>query len=96
MMQREEASTWNRLQYLPVAVALAGFLAVSFAVCVGWDALFPQWAMRSAWAPLFPGFEWLTVATFLLGLAESAVYGFWLAAVVPLAQWTSRLLFGTR
>jgi hypothetical protein len=92
MMQREEASTRNRLRYLPVAVALAGFLAVSFAVCVGWDAVFPQWAMRSAWAPLLPGFEWLSAATFFLGLVETAVYGFWLALVVPLVQWANRLL----
>lgn len=91
-MQREEVSTRKSLRYLPVAVALAGFLAVSFAVCVAWDAVFPQWAMRSTWGPLLPGFEWLSVASFLLGLAETVVYGFWLALVVPLVQWANRLL----
>lgn len=91
-VKREQVITGKRLSYLPVAVALAGFLAVSFAVCVAWDAVFPQWAMRSAWAPLLPGFEWLSVATFLLGLVETAVYGFWLALILPLFQWTSRLL----
>lgn len=91
-MQREEVSTRKSLRYLPVAVALAGFLAVSFAVCVAWDAVFPQWAMRSTWVPLLPGFEWLSVASFVLGLAETVVYGFWLALVVPLVQWANRLL----
>lgn len=95
-IQTEEVSTRNRLRYFPVAVALAGFLAVSFAVCVAWDAVFPQWAMRSTWAPLLPGFEWLSVASFLLGLAEAVVYGFWLALVVPLVQWTNRLFSGRR
>ena len=90
-MRREELSTGKSLRYVPVAVALAGFLAVSFVVCVAWDALFPQWAMRGTWAALLPGFEWLSVASFLLGLAETVIYGFWLALVVPLVQGTSRL-----
>jgi len=31
----------SRLEYLPTAFAVSGFLAVSFAVCVAWDAVFP-------------------------------------------------------
>ena len=84
----------GRFKYLPVALALGGFLGVSFAVCVAWDAVFPQWAMRNAWAPLLPGFTWLSVGSFLLGLAEAVVYGFWLALVVPTVRWMSRLLPG--
>lgn len=73
------------------AVALAGFRAVTFVVCVAWDARFPQWAMRSIRAALLPGFEWLSIASLLLGLTETVIYGFWLALVVPLGEGTSRL-----
>lgn len=84
----------KQLRYLTVALAVGGFLAVSFAVCVAWDAVFPRWAMRSAWAPLLPGFRWLSVGSFLLGLAETFIYGFWLALVVPATRWMSRVLVG--
>ena len=54
--------------------------------CVVWDLLFPGFAMKSAWAPLLPGFTWLTWGSFLLGLVESLAYGAllgWLIAWVP-------------
>ena len=74
-------------EYLTVAVVIGGFLAVSFAACVAWDTVFPEWAMWRAWPPLLPGFTWLSTGTFLLGLAEAFVYGFWLALVVPAVRW---------
>ena len=77
----------GQLRYLPAAVVIGGFLAVSFAVCVAWDAVFPDWAMWRAWAPLLPGFTWLSVGSFFLGLVEAFAYGFWLALVVPAARW---------
>lgn len=60
--------------------------ALLYLACVAWDLLFPAWAMNSVWAPLFPGFDWLTGSGFVLGLLESAVYGAflgWLIAAVP-------------
>ena len=54
----------RRFEYLSVATAIGGFLAVSYVACVAWDAVFPQWAMRGAWAQLLPGFEWLSIGTF--------------------------------
>ena len=33
------------------------FLAITFAVCVGFDLLFPAHAMYQAWQKLLPGFE---------------------------------------
>ena len=80
----------RRFEYLSVATAIGGFLAVSYVACVAWDAVFPEWAMRGAWAPFLPGFEWLSVGSFLLGLVETFAYGFWFALVVPVARWMSR------
>ncbi len=54
--------------------------------CVLWDLIVPGYAMYPAWSPLLPGFTWLTWDGFLLGLAESLVYGAllgWLVARVP-------------
>lgn len=67
---------------------LAGALIVGllYLACVTWDLLVPRFAMNSAWAPLFPGFTWLTGGAFLLGLVESVLYGAllgWLIAWIP-------------
>lgn len=82
----------KQLRYLPAAVAIGGFLAVSFAACVAWDAIFPQWTMWEAWAPLLPGFTWLSTGTFFIGLAEAFAYGFWFALLIPAARWTNQRL----
>lgn len=82
----------TRTRYLPVAVALGVFGAVSFVVCLAWDAVFPEWAMRDAWSPLLPGFSWISPADVLLGLAEVVIYGFWVALVVPAAHLAHRIL----
>ena len=68
--------------------ALSGSVVVGllYLGCVVWDALFPAYAMRRVWAPLFPGFRWLSVGTFLLGLAESLVYGALLGWLVAEAR----------
>jgi len=62
---------------------IAGLLYLG---CVVWDALVPAYAMRAAWAPLLPGFLWLSIGTLLLGLVETLVYGAllgWLISWVP-------------
>lgn len=61
------------------------FLAITFALCVGFDLLFPAHAMYGAWQPLLPGFHWLSWRSFFLGLVESYGYGWYFALVwVPL------------
>lgn len=70
------------------AVAGGVIVGALYLGCVVWDLVFPAYAMNSAWAPLFPGFVWLTGGGFLLGLVESAAYGLflgWLIAWVPAA-----------
>ena len=57
------------------------FLAVTFALCVGFDLLFPQMAMYRSWQALLPGFTWISWSSFLLGLVESYGYG-WYATLI--------------
>lgn len=61
------------------------FLAITFALCVVFDLLFPAHAMYGSWQALLPGFEWLSWRSFVLGVIESYFYGWYFALVwVPI------------
>ena len=76
------------MQGLPlraVGHATSLFLALTFALCVAFDLLFPSHAMFRAWQDLLPGFEWISWGSFFLGIVESYAYGWFVALVwVPL------------
>ena len=73
------------LSLAAVGNATSLFLAISFALCVGFDLLFPQHAMFEVWRRLLPGFEWISWGSFVLGLVESYAYGWYVALIwVPL------------
>ena len=67
------------------------FLAISYLLCVSLGLLLPKYQMYEAWAPLLPGFEWLTLTGFIFGLVGSYAYG-WLIAVlwVPINEFFER------
>ncbi len=72
--------------------ALGLFLALTYVLCVGFDLLWPQYAMYPVWSRLLPGFVWLDWGSFFLGLAESFLYGWYIAVVyVPLERLARRL-----
>lgn len=56
-------------------------LAITYALCVGFDLLFPEHAMYQVWQNLLPGFEWLSWKGFFIGLIESYSYGWYFALV---------------
>jgi len=64
-----------------VGHATSLFLAITFALCVGFDLAFPEHAMFRAWQDLLPGFEWLSIKSFLLGLIEAWAYGWYFALI---------------
>lgn len=73
------------ISLVAVGHASSLFLVITFALCVGFDLLFPAHAMYEAWQKLLPGFDWLSWRSFFLGLIESYGYGWYLALVwVPL------------
>jgi len=73
------------ISLVAVGHATSLFLAVTFALCVGFDLLFPEHAMYRSWQDLLPGFEWLSWKSFFLGLIEAWGYGWYFALVwVPL------------
>lgn len=82
----------TRLRITPLGNSLSLFLAISYLLCVGFGLIAPeQMRMHEAWAPLLPGFVWLTWPGFLLGLIGAYLYGWYIAVVfVPLYRWFSR------
>ena len=75
----------HAISFSAVGNASSLFLAITFALCVGFDLLFPSHAMYQAWQKLLPGFEWISWKSFLLGLVESYGYGWYFTLIwVPL------------
>jgi hypothetical protein len=72
-----------------LANSLGGLFLISYLLCIGFGLLVPgEMRMWTAWAPLLPGFEWLTWRGFLIGAIESYAYGWYVAVVfVPLYRW---------
>jgi hypothetical protein len=64
-----------------LGMSLVSFLSLTFVLCVLFDLWFPSQAMSPVWAPLLPGFTWLTWSSFFLGLIEAFAYGWYVALV---------------
>ena len=63
-----------RIPVIALGMSLGVFFAATFVLCVGFDLLFPGMAMYETWLKLLPGFTWLSLPSFFLGLAESFAY----------------------
>jgi 2TM family of unknown function (DUF5676) len=75
-----------------VTWALALFGAVSFVVCVLYGLIVPEpLHMASFLEAVLPGFRWLTLGGFLIGLVESFLYGAYAGLVfVPIYNMLAR------
>lgn len=69
------------LSLAAIGHATSLFLAITFALCVAFDLLFPTHAMFKVWQNLLPGFIWINWSSFLLGAIESYIFG-WYAALI--------------
>ena len=70
---------------IPVAAlgfSLGIFFLITFALCVGYDLIFPGQAMYQSWLRLLPGFIWFSWQSFGLGLVETFLYGWYVALVL--------------
>lgn len=87
-----ESQTTAGLRIFPLGNSLSLVLAISYLLCVGFGLMAPEsMRMYLAWAPLLPGFEWLTLPGFIIGLVEAYLYGWYLAVLfVPLYRWFNR------
>ena len=66
------------LNWMVITKSLSSFAAISFVMCVGYGLVAPP-ALHAGWLleALLPGFKWLSIGTFVLGVIESALYGAW-------------------
>jgi hypothetical protein len=64
------------LNWKVVTQSLASFSAIVFVLCVAYGLLVPA-AFHPSWMleAMLPGFRWLSIGSFVLGLIESALYG---------------------
>ncbi len=72
---------------------LSAFILLSFLLlCIAFGLLMPdRFHMHEAWAPLLPGFEWLTWPGFIAGAVGSFLYGWYIAVlIVPLYRFFGR------
>ncbi|MFQ5747010.1 MAG: DUF5676 family membrane protein [Gemmatimonadota bacterium] len=69
-----------------VTWSLALFGAVTFVVCVLYGLVVPESLHMTAWLEaVLPGFKWLTLGGFFLGIVESILYGAYTGVVfVPI------------
>lgn len=82
----ETGPTSAPIRIKPAGHALSLFLVITYLLCVAFGLLVPErFHMHQAWAPLLPGFEWLTWPGFIFGLIGAYIYGWYVAVVfVPL------------
>ncbi len=73
--------TARPISIVALGMSLGGLLSVTFVLCVLFDLWFPAFAMNPSWAPLLPGFVWISWSSFLLGLAETFAYGWYVALI---------------
>ena len=76
----------GRLNLKVVMWSLGLFTSVSFILCVVYGLLVPEALhMKQLLLILLPGFTWLSLGSFVLGLVESFLYGVYAGLVyVPL------------
>ena len=70
-----------RVPIVVLGASLSAFLAISFVPCVALGLLAPGWGLHQPWLQFLPDFTWLTWPSFVLGLVESALYG-WYAGLL--------------
>ena len=71
----------SRVPVVAFSMGLGTLLVVTYLILVLFDLWLPLQAVNQVWAPLLPGFTWLTWPSFFLGLIEVFVYG-WLVGLV--------------
>ncbi len=79
------AQKHSSLSIVQVGWLASAFIVINYVLCIALGVIWPDWEMHRPWLQFFPGFEWLTLTGFLIGLVESFLYGWYVAVIfVPL------------
>lgn len=61
--------------------SLGLFLAITYTLCVLFDLAFPGQSMIGIWAPLLPWVAEISLGGYVLGVAETLLYGWFVALI---------------
>lgn len=92
--QRSRREVLTVLSVKIVSWSLGLFMAVSFILCVLYGLLVPErlHGMSAFLEMMLPAFKWLTFWGFVLGLAESFLYGVYIGVVfVPIYNFVNSI-----
>lgn len=80
------------MRLIPIGHALSLFLAITFSICILWGLVTPpSLHMHGAWEQLLPGFEFISLPAFFIGLIGAYAYGWYTAIIfVPLYNFFNR------
>jgi hypothetical protein len=67
---------------VPLGLSISSFFIITYVLCIALALVVPDWRMHQPWLQFFPGFEWLTVRGFIIGLVEAILYGWYVALVL--------------
>lgn len=77
-----QATDYRPISVIALGQALSAFFIVSFTVCIIGYLLFPGMPVKHESLAIFlPGFTLISWHTFFLGLAESFIWGWYIALV---------------
>ncbi len=75
----------SRLSVRTVGLSLSSLFVILFVLCIGLGIIVPDGDMHKPFLQFLPGFTWLSWSSLFLGLAESFLYGWFVAVLfVPL------------
>ena len=61
--------------------SLGIFFAITYTICVVFDLVLPGQSMSSLWNPLLPWVDGISPASYALGVAETLLYGWFVALI---------------
>lgn len=78
------ATEVHRTAHIPIQAlgwSLGIFFAITFTICVLFDLAFPSQEMSSLWMQLLPWVDRISLGSYLLGVAETLLYGWFVALI---------------
>lgn len=74
-------SALRRIPIVAFGMSLAIFLMVTYTLCVLLAFIIPDRGLHNVWLQFLPGFKWESWTGYVIGLAETFVYGWYVAIV---------------
>lgn len=75
------ARDFSTVSIRQLGLALTAFFLATYILCIALGMIVPDWEMHKPWLQFFPGFEWLTLQGFVIGLVESVIYAWYVAVL---------------